>query len=156
MKEPEYEYVSQSEQHMTFARDVARSLYKVWGWNQKTTPVCVLVDKDLNIVSWAAAADGMHPLQRHCDRTMSPGSSYNDCEWCIPEKHAEALALLRTDVRLKGGTAYLWGHYKMCVHCVDLLRYAGVKRFVLLEEAATLFDRHKPGNMIGRPEQFLL
>lgn len=153
---PEYEYVRQSDRVMTFARDVARALYKVWGWNGKTTPVCVLVDRDQNVVSWAAAADGMHPLNRHCDRLMTRGTSYDECEWCSPERHAEALALLRCDVSLKKGTAYLWGHFRMCSHCRELLESAGVRRFVLLEDADRLFDRHKAGNLIGRPEQFLL
>lgn len=153
---PTYEYVSQTNRYMEFARDIARCLFKVWGWNEKTTPVCVLVDKEQNIVSWAACADGAHALQRHCDRSGTQGTSYNDCEWCRPEKHAEALALSRTDARLKGGTAYLWGHYKMCSHCVALLYDAGITRLVLLNEAERLFDRHRIGNLIGRPEQFIL
>lgn len=153
---PDYEYVSQSNRYMEFARDIGKALFKVWGWGEKTTPICVLVDSDQNIVSWAAAADGMHPLNKHCDRLHAKGLSYNDCEWCRPEKHAEALALSRTDVRLKHGTAYLWGHYKMCSHCTALLKDAGIKHFVLVKDAEQIFDRHKVGNLVGRPEQFLL
>ncbi len=155
MKDVEYIYVPQSNQYMTFARDIARACYKVWGWDKKTQPVAVIVQKE-EIVSWAIAADGMHALNRVCDREMDKGSDYDACEWCRPAMHAEALAVSRAGTSLGGATCYVWGHYKMCDHCVLLLNKAGIKSLVLMKDSEILFNRHRAGSLVGRPEKFLI
>ncbi len=155
---PKYRYVNITNKYMFFAYRIAKALYLVNGWNQKTTPVAVIVNNGL-AYSWAAAAHGLHALEGRCERSDKPGSPYSDCKWCVPSHHAERLALdfaLKSYKKgtLKGASVYMYGHWHMCQDCVAVLRAAGIKDFVLLENSSELFDRHHENTVIGTPHQF--
>lgn len=158
MSEPavQYEYVNLENQFMRLAYKLAKNLYMVKKWNLKTTPVAVLV-KNGEYINHGVCADGAHAINGHCDRLGEAGTSYGNCKHCAEEEHAERKALQAAyDKDLQGSEVYVYGHYKMCDHCIAALKARGVTRFVLLENASTLFDRHHPQTVLGTENQFLI
>lgn len=148
-----YEYVKGSNVHMQTMYAIARALYSVNRWNQKTTPICIIARGD-EVLALGIAGNGMHPLTAHCDRVDKPGSDYSACKWCQEDQHAEirALSCLKTDAR--GAKAYLYGHFHACDNCCKGMELFGIETVVLLEKSSELFDRHHPNTVIGKPDQF--
>lgn len=150
-----YQHVSLDNEWMRLAYTVAKSLYEVKNWNKKTTPVAVIVSKDNKFLSYAACANGAHAINGSCNRLTTRGSSYDNCEYCQEQNHAERLALKKcSDMDLSGCTIYLYGHYHMCTTCLQALDNRGIKKAVLLKDASVLFNRHKKGTVIGTKNQF--
>lgn len=158
-KEPvKYEYVGIEDPWMRFAYNQVKALYAVKGWNAKTTPVAVIV-RNGTMLSHGVAGNGRHMMLGSCARLDKPGSSYKECEFCREEEHAEQYALRSlkwAKISPYGADLYLYGHYRMCEDCVSLAQKQGIKRFILMEDCDTLFDRHHPDTVIGKPEQFAL
>lgn len=152
----QYEYVGIENPHMRRAYEMAKHYYMLKRWNLKTTPVAVLVKADTP-VSIGICANGMHAVEGKCGRLKESGLPYDACQWCAEEEHAERKALQAAyDADLNGADIYLYGHYKMCGSCIRALKNRGVKRFILLENSQTLFDRHNPDTVLGTDKQFVL
>jgi len=147
-------YVSLENKFMKVAYSIAKSLYNKTEWNFKTTPIVVIV-KDGKIITTGIANKGQHVLQQKCDRLGRPGTPYTDCKWCTNEEHAEIHALQNCKGQnIKDATVYLYGHYRFCKPCLQALKDRGVKTFVVLKDAITLFDRHHPDTVLGTKKQF--
>ncbi len=139
--------------HMRMAYRIAKDLYFVNRWNEKTVPVCVLV-KDKKILSYGVGGNGMHQMTGMCARVDKPGSDYSLCQWCDGWQHAEQWALRRCQEDPRGATMYMYGMYKLCPVCEDTLEANGIKDVVILRRAKVLFDRHRIGTVVGKPKQF--
>lgn len=152
----QYEYVSLDNEWMRLAYKLAKNLYFINKWNLKTTPVAIIV-KNNRYITHGICADGAHPLQAKCDRLDTKGSSYETCEYCREDQHAERKALQEAyDKDLAGAIIYVYGHYKLCDSCIKALNERGIFSCVLLENSKILFDRHDPDTVLGTEKQFLI
>lgn len=140
---------------MKLAYNIAKQHYVINNWNLKTTPVAVIVGQDGRYISHGSCADGRHAIHGFCNRLEVAGSSYENCMFCHEVQHAERLAIEAAgDKPLIGASIYIYGHYKVCEHCLKLLHFHGITQIYILENAHVLFDRHNPNTVLGKPEQF--
>lgn len=150
-----YQYVSLNNEYMRMAYLQAKKLYKHGKWNKKTTPVAIIVLHG-GFVAKGIAANGRHALFAKCSRLGEKNTPYDDCNWCIESQHAERYALNAAGkIDLKGGKIYLYGHYRFCDACLRALEDRGIYDYFLLKNSETLFDRHKPGTILGTDQQFI-
>ena len=150
-----YHYTSLEDKSMRLAYDVAKSFYRLNSWNQKACPVAVIRKNDA-VLAIGVSGDGMHQMTAHCDRLDKPGSPYTECKWCVETLHAEQDAIRRLKTDPKGALCYLYGHFHACKACISAMEVLGILDVVLLEGSETLFNRHDPGTIIGKPEQFAI
>ena len=142
---------------MKLAYNIAKQHYAVGNWNKKTTPVAVIVSSNGKYISHGSCADGKHAILGTCKRLETKGSDYSDCPYCHEFEHAERKAVDAAGVEpLLGAVMYLYGHYRVCEHCLNLLNSRGIVTIYLLEDAHTLFDRHNANTVIGKPSQFIV
>lgn len=100
----------------------------------KLTVRCVITDAS-GLVSGVGTnwCDSGVPV---CPR--APGEGYAKCQTvCNQDGHAEIQALRYAHIRghdIKGGTAYLSGHYHACEPCARALRDAGIATLVIRQE----------------------
>lgn len=144
------QYVSAENLFLRAARDFAcaNSLDKA----QKTGSVVV---KDDEVIGFGANGSRYHETHE-CERVKRgsrTGEDYELCEGCHPKNHSEPKAIQAA--RMAGYDAthadlYLWGHWWLCEPCWNAIIQAGIKNVFLLEGSEVLFDRAKPGNIVGR------
>jgi deoxycytidylate deaminase len=98
----------------------------------KQKVMCVIRARDGTMVIGENSCANPQPV---CPRR--PGEGYEKCDTiCRQAGHAEQQALrnaerLRVDVR--GGHAYMLGHYYACAGCCALLRDAGIASITILQ-----------------------
>lgn len=154
-----YNRVSLENPWMRLAYNIAKGFYWVRGWNLKTTPVAVIVSPSGQYLGHGACADGMHAIKGTCNRLEEKGTSYDTCPYCHEDEHAEKRALkaaLSKQPYLIGSSIYIYGHYKVCDHCIQELHRNGIYHIYILENAEVLFDRHHKDTVLGTPKQFIM
>ena len=144
------EYVSPENPFMRAAKEIARghSLDKA----QATGSVVVRAGQ---IIGHGANGSDYHS-KNVCERVkrgIPTGQQYELCEGCHPKNHSEPRAI--ADARnaghdTVGADLYLWGHWWCCEPCWNAISEAGIERIYLMEESEILFDRTKPGHIVGR------
>lgn len=147
------EYVSADHELMVLAKEYAKreSL-------DHYMPNCSIVVRGDEILGIAANGSDYHDLYG-CERKRlgSPtGQDYDKCDGCNPKNHGEpkaindALQYLSEGESLEGAEIYLWGHWWCCEPCWNSMLSNGINTVYLVEGSEVLFDRDKPGNIIGR------
>lgn len=145
-------YVSADNEFMVRAKEFARvnSL-------DKGMPNCSIVVKDGVEIGIAANGSDYHELHG-CERKRlgsKTGEDYDKCEGCHPKNHgepkavADALSKVSREA-VNGAEIYLWGHWWCCEPCWDTMLTNGINTVYLIENSEVLFDREKPGNIVGR------
>lgn len=145
-------YVPADNEFMVRAKEFARE-----NSLDKGMPNCSVVVKDGVEIGLAANGSDYHDLYG-CERKRlgsKTGEDYDKCEGCHPKNHGEpkaiADALEKTSAEtVNGAEVYLWGHWWCCEPCWDAMLGNGITTVNLLENSQVLFDREKPGNIIGR------
>jgi deoxycytidylate deaminase len=69
-----------------------------------------------------------------CRRVTSGCASGEGYEQCSPQMHAEINALEAAkgaEFNLKGATARIYGHTRVCSECKSALKKAGIKRILI-------------------------
>lgn len=152
-----YEKVSLKNIYMKAAYNEAKKLYLYKQWNLKTTPVAAIV-KNEKIISIGACANGAHAITGFCERLNKPGSSYDECENCKNDQHAEIIALkkISENFNLFKAKVFLYGHYKCCDGCIKNLNNKGINECYLLNNSEILFDRHNSKTVLGTDKQFII
>lgn len=105
------------------------------------------------------ANGSLHHEEHGCRRAelgCRSGEGYDLCEGCSPQNHSEATTL--ACARAWGHDArscdlFLWGHYWCCDSCWTAMQRAGVRNVYLVQEAGQLFDKRRPGNIVGRQRE---
>ena len=145
-------YVPADNEFMTRAKEFAR-VYSL----DKGMPNCSIVVKDGVEIGIAANGSDYHDVHG-CERKRlgsKTGEDYDKCEGCHPKNHGEpkavADALSKVNANtIDGAEIYLWGHWWCCQPCWDVMLANGISTVYLLEDSHVLFDREKPGNIVGR------
>lgn len=150
-----YEYVHLENKYMLFAYSIAKAFYELEKWNNKTSPVAVIVQGG-KVVSYAITADGAHARYGVCGRLVTPGQPYSDCLYCVEDQHAEQIAINRLKIDPHGSEIYIYGMYKVCPTCETTLVKNGITTCYLLEDSSVLFDRHNEKTVLGTKEQFIM
>lgn len=82
------------------------------------------------------------------------GQKYWLCPGCASAKHHSEARAARDATRkgedAHGADMYLWGHWWACKPCWDAAIGVGIRDLYLLEGSETLFNRDKPGNIVGK------
>lgn len=151
-----YHYVGLDDKFMSIAYTYAKNLYLGYGWNKKSIPVAIII-KNGNYVAKGICSNGLHAIEKKCNRLGMSGTDYSNCPHCSEEQHAERIALKESyDKDLNGAEIYVYGHYKLCTKCIEALNERGITTCYLLENSDVLFDRHNKDTVIGTERQFAL
>jgi deoxycytidylate deaminase len=145
----EIEYVSAMHPAMQAAKEFAR-LHSL----DKGQPTGSALEKNGVVIGLGANGSDYH-LKHGCERVrqgIPTGQRYELCEGCHPKNHSEprAIGAARTSGRDPAGSnLYLWGHWWCCEPCWSAINEAGINHVYLVEGSEILFDRAKPGNIVG-------
>lgn len=146
----EIAYVSADNQFMKEARAFAKK-----NSLDKTMPNASFIVKDGEIIGHGANGSTYHE-EHGCERVrlgIPTGQGYELCEGCHPKNHGEPKAIAdaqKHDNDTQGAEIYLWGHWWCCEPCWNAMREAGIHKVYLLENSEILFNKDKPGNIVGK------
>lgn len=121
----------------------------------KAMPNATVLVKDGAVIGRGANGSTYHDTHP-CERirlNIPTGQGYELCEGCHPDNHSEPTAI--KDARehgndTSGAVAYLWGHWWCCEPCWKSMVSAGITTVRLVENSDVLFDKTKPGNIVGK------
>ena len=152
----EYHAVPLENKYMWHAYHVAKMYYMQSRWNDRQSPVAVLVEKASGkIIHTVIAARGAHYIFEKCDRLKAHDMPYEACDLCKEYQHAEALLAKDLSSRsFKGHVVYIYGQWHCCANCEKILKRKGVEKVFIMENAKALFSRASATTVIGSPKQF--
>lgn len=121
----------------------------------KVMPGAAALVKDGKIIGIGANGTDYHEREgcRRAPFKCKEGEQLRMCPGCSPENHSEQRALADA-WRLKNNTIgaglYLWGHWWCCKDCWRALANCLVYNIYLVENADTLFNEKRSGNIVGK------
>lgn len=144
------QYVPKADLYMQMARTIAKEQSK-----DKTMPGAAVIVQNGIVIGMGANGSAYHETHG-CERVRrgcKSGEGYDLCEGCSPKNHSEPTAI--RDAKSKnhetcGADLYLWGHWWFCKNCWAAMIPAGIKNVFLLEGSEVLFNKEKPGNIVGK------
>lgn len=143
-------YIPANNRFMSMAREYAKEHSL-----DRTMPNCAVIVRDGDVIGIGANGSNYHDTHgcKRADLGCKTGERYELCEGCHPHNHGEQKAL--ADAKEKGNNTrgadlYLWGHWWCCKPCWNAMEAAGIRDVYLLEDSEILFNREKPGNVVGR------
>jgi deoxycytidylate deaminase len=142
-------YVKAHHPCMVLAKEYARRHS-----SDRNMPNASVLVQDGHIVGIGSNSSTYHD-QHGCRRVelgCRSGEGYELCEGCHPKSHGEARAIQdahNLGYATAGTDLYLWGHWWCCKDCWQAMIAAGIRQVYLLEGSEVLFDRERPGNIVG-------
>lgn len=143
-------YVKPDNEYMRLAKEFARA-----NSLDRAMPGAAVIVRDNKILGIGTNGSEYHKKHtcRRKELGCKTGEGYELCEGCHPRNHSEPSAIRdaqKMENATRGSDLYLWGHWWCCKPCWDVMEEAGIRNVYLLADSEKLFDKERPGNIVGR------